>query len=254
MEYGFHLSGKKALVTGASRGIGFGIAEALCSEGVEVAIAARHFETASEAAGALEAKHALRTLPLRIDVRSDESVSKAFHLIEKKFGALDIAVNNAGVASNVDFLSMKDSDWDNVFETNLKGVYRCCKHEIPLMVKKGGSIVNIASISGVIVNTPQLQAHYNTSKAGLIMLSKSLAFEYAQSNIRVNVVSPGYTLTEMNRREEILEMIETWKKLIPLNRLADVREMCGPVLFLVSDLASYITGQNLVVDGGYTIL
>jgi sorbose reductase len=254
MDYGFNLSGKKALVTGGSRGIGFGIAEALCSQGVDVAIAARHFETASEAARKLEAKYDRRTLAVRIDVRADDSVSEAFHHIEKEFGFLDIAVNNAGVASNVDFLSMQDSDWDNVFETNLKGVYRCCRHEIPLMGKNGGSIVNTASISGVVVNTPQLQAHYNASKAGLIMLSKSLAFEFAQSNIRVNVISPGYTLTEMNKREEILDMIDTWKELIPMNRLAEVREICGPVLFLVSDLASYITGQNLVVDGGYTIL
>ncbi|MBN1834273.1 MAG: SDR family oxidoreductase [Spirochaetales bacterium] len=254
MEYRFGLSGKKAVVTGASRGIGFGIAEALASEGVEVAIGARHLEGASEAARSLEAKHGVRCFPLGIDVRSADSVTEAFDTLEREFGALDIAVNNAGVASNVDFLSMQDSDWDNVFETNLKGVYRCCKREIPLMSARGGSIVNIASISGVAVNTPQLQAHYNTSKAGLIMLSRSLAFEYARSGIRVNVVSPGYTLTEMNKREEILDMIETWKKLIPMGRLAEVREMCGPVLFLVSDLASYITGHNLIVDGGYTIL
>jgi NAD(P)-dependent dehydrogenase (short-subunit alcohol dehydrogenase family) len=254
MDYGYKLTGKKALVTGGSRGIGYGIAEALCSEGVEVAIAARHFEAASEAAKKLESEHNVRTLAVRMDVRSEDSVPEAFEKIEKKFGYIDIAVNNAGIASNVDFLSMQDSDWDNVFETNLKGVFRCCRCEIPLMKENGGSIVNTGSISGVIVNTPQLQAHYNTSKAGLIMLSKSLAFEFAQSNIRVNVVSPGYTLTEMNRREEILDMIDTWKKLVPMQRLAEVREIAGPVLFLVSDLATYITGQNLVVDGGYTIL
>jgi NAD(P)-dependent dehydrogenase (short-subunit alcohol dehydrogenase family) len=254
MDYEFQLSGKKAIVTGASRGIGLGIADALASEGVEVAIGARHLEGAAQAAQALEAEHAVRCLPIEIDVRSGGSVAEAFDTIEKEFGALDIAVNNAGVASNVDFLSMGDGDWDNVFETNLKGVYRCCKREIPLMRARGGSIVNIASISGVAVNTPQLQAHYNSSKAGLIMLSRSLAFEYARDKIRVNVVSPGYTLTEMNKREEILDMIETWKKLIPMNRLAEVREMCGPVLFLLSDLASYVTGHNLIVDGGYTIL
>ena len=254
MACDFSLEGKKAFVTGGSRGIGYGIADALASQGVDVAVGALHLPGASEAARVLETTHRVRCLPIQVDVRSDESVAAAFDRIEREFGVLDAAVNNAGIASNVDFLSMRDSDWDDVFETNLSGVRRCCRREISMMLGRGGSIVNIGSISGVIVNTPQLQAHYNASKAALIMLSKCLAFEYAGRGIRVNVVSPGYTLTEMNRRAEILDMIELWKQRIPLGRLADVREMCGPVLFLLSDLASYVTGHNLVVDGGYTLL
>lgn len=254
MAFDFGLKGKKALVTGGSRGIGYCVADTLASQGADVAIGALHLAGASEAARTIGTAHRVRCIAVQVDVRSDESVAAAFDRIEREFGGLDAAVNNAGIASNVDFLAMKDSEWDEVFETNLSGVRRCCRREIAMMLGRGGSIVNIGSISGVVVNTPQLQAHYNASKAALIMLSKCLAFEYAGRGIRVNVVSPGYTLTEMNRRAEILDMIELWKQRIPLGRLAEVREMSGPVLFLLSDLASYVTGHNLVVDGGYTLL
>lgn len=248
------VTGKRAFVSGGTRGIGLGVAELLAEQGAEVAIGALHGEAAEKRAKEIRERTGSACFGLGIDVRSTDSVAEAFTVIDERFGSLDIAVNNAGVANGIEFLDIGDEDWDRILDTNLKGVYRCCKVQIPLMLDTGGSIVNIASISGSMVNVPNFQANYNTSKAGVIMLSKSLAVEYAGKGIRVNTVSPGYTLTDMNRRPEVQDLLKIWKSRIPLGRLADIEEVAGAVLFLVSDLSSFVTGHDLVVDGGITIL
>lgn len=248
------ITGKRAFVSGGTRGIGLGIAELLAEQGAEVAIAALHDDIAEQRAAQITEKTGSACIGLGIDVTSGESIEQCFAMIAERFGSLDIAINNAGVGEGIEFLDIDETAWDRVLDTNLKGVYRCCKAEIPLMLDVGGSIVNVASISGSMVNVPNLQAHYNTSKAAVIMLSRSLASEFAGRRIRVNTVSPGYTLTDMNRRPEVQDLLEIWKSRTPVGRLAEVKEIAGAALYLASDLSTFVTGHDLVVDGGITIL
>jgi NAD(P)-dependent dehydrogenase (short-subunit alcohol dehydrogenase family) len=248
-------SGKVVFVSGGSRGIGRGIAEAFAGQGAEaVVLTSRNAGEVEAAAREIADSTGTDCFGLVMDVTDEKSVAQGFELVGRKYRRLDVAVNNAGVANSVSFGELDAVAWDRIINTNLKGVYSCCRHEVPLMEARGGAVVNIASISGSMVNVPQFQANYNTSKAGVIMLTRSLAVEYAQRGIRFNSVSPGYTLTDMNRRPEVQEMIEIWRRRIPMNRLAEVSEIAGPVLFLASDLGSYVTGHDLVVDGGITVV
>ena len=247
MKNTFDLTGKRVLVTGGTRGIGLGIARAFVEQGARVAVAARDGEAVRRVAQDLSA------LGVPMDVSQPASVEAGFRALADKFGGLDILVNNAGTANSIAFSDLDEDAWDRVLDTNLKGVYRCCRAGLGLM-ERGGAVVNIASISGSLVNVPQFQANYNTSKAGVIMLTKSLAVEYAPRGIRVNSVSPGYTLTDMNRRPEVADLIAVWKDRTPLKRLAEIDEIAMPVLFLASPMSSFVTGHDFVVDGGITLL
>ena len=249
-----NLSGKTALITGASRGIGYGIANILAENGAEVAVASLHDEGAIKAADRISITTGSRCMGLGMDVRSGKSVDSGIAAVKERFGSLDILVNNAGVANSIDFSDLDEENWDLILDTNLKGTYRCCRAALPLLSENGGAIVNIASISGSMVNIPQFQANYNVSKAGIIHLTKSLAVELASRGIRVNSVSPGYTLTDMNRRPEVQDLIAVWTERTPMRRLAEVGEIASTVLFLVSGMAGFVTGHDLVVDGGITIL
>jgi len=245
------LTGKHALITGASRGIGYGIAEILAEHGASVCIAALHSDGASQAADRIDTSADIFSMGM--DVTSTESVEAGFSKLKDRWGRLDILVNNAGVANSIDFADLDEEAWDRVMDTNLKGTYRCCREGFKLM-NHGGSVVNIASISGSMVNVPQFQANYNTSKAAVIHLSKSLAVEYASRGIRVNSLSPGYTLTDMNRRIEVQDLVENWKGRTPMGRLAEVKEIASAALFLASPMSGFVTGHDLVVDGGITVL
>lgn len=249
-----NLNGKKAFVSGGSRGIGYGIAEILAQNGAEVVIASQHLEGAEEAAARLTKETGSICFGFEIDVKSTESVQNSFQSIKDRFGSLHIAINNAGVANSIEFLDTDESAWDRIIDTNLKGVFNCCKAEIPMMLENGGTIVNIASISGSMVNVPHFQANYNTSKAGVIMLTKSLAVEFAKKGIRVNSLSPGYTITEMNKRPEVQDLLKVWAERSPMGRHAEVDEIASAALFLASGMSSFITGQDLLVDGGITIV
>jgi len=249
-----NLNGKTAFISGGSRGIGYGIAEILAFNGANIIIGSIHGEGAEKAADKLSRETGAFCFGLELDVCLASSVSSAFESIKEKTNSLDIAVNNAGVANSIDFLDTDEAAWDHVLDTNLKGVYQCCRAEIPLMLENGGKIVNIASISGSMVNVPQYQANYNTSKAGVIMLTKSLAVEYAKRGIRINSLSPGYTLTEMNKRPEVKDLLKIWADRTPMGRHAEVDEIASAALFLVSDMSGFITGHDLVVDGGSTIV
>lgn len=188
-----------------------------------------------------------------LDVTRPDSVDAAMDRMSREWGGVDVLVNNAGIANSVTIEELDEAAWQRVVDTNLNGVYRCCRSALPKM-ERGGAIVNIASISGSMVNVPQFQSNYNTSKAAVIMLTRSLAVELAPRGIRVNSVSPGYTLTDMNRRPEVQDLIAIWTERTPMKRLAEIDEVAGPVLFLASDMASFVTGHDLVVDGGITIL
>jgi len=246
----FDIAGRKALVTGGGRGIGRLLALALAKAGCDVSILGVHRENIEEVAEEIR-QLGRKGLAFQADVTRKAQVQKAFADTAKELGRLDICVNNAGVATRVAAEEIPEEDWDSVVGINLKGVFLCCQAAGELMIpQRCGSIINIASMSGMVANVPQAQAHYNASKAGVIMLSKSLAVEWAQYNIRVNSISPGYIKTEMTI--EVKHMFPLWEPLIPMGRLGEPKELTGAVFYLASDASSYVTGSNLVVDGGYT--
>lgn len=248
----FGLHGRVALVTGASRGIGKGIAIGLAEAGADVACLGRDREALRNTVAEITAR-GRRALAIECEVTDQSQIDDAIAQAERELGPLTLAVNNAGVAGSMTASDMTEAEWHRVIDTNVTGVFRCCRAEAGAMRRNGGgAIVNIASISGSIVNPGLTQTHYNTSKAAVIHMSKSLAMEWVADGIRVNVVSPGYTLTEMNQREAVLPMLEKFKAQTPMSRLADVDEMVGPTVFLLSDAASFITAHDLVVDGGLT--
>lgn len=249
-----NLKGKKAVVTGASRGIGYQIALILAEYGAQIVLASLHADGAVQAARRIESETGSVCFGIGMDVKSSFSVQEGFSEIGERMGGLDILVNNAGVANSVEIEDLDEEAWDRVIDTNLKGTYLCCRESVPLLADGGGSIINIASISGSMVNVPQFQANYNASKAGVIHFSKSLAAELAPRNIRVNSLSPGYTLTDMNRRPEVQELIAVWTERTPMKRLAEVDEIASAALFLASGMAGFVTGHDLVVDGGITTL
>ena len=247
----FGLSGEVALVTGASSGIGEAIALALGRAGVAVGCAARTVERARATADAIVAAGG-RAIALAWDVTVPAQAEAAVAAVEDAFGPLTLAVNNAGIGAGTPALEMTPHQWQSVYDTNVNGVFFACQAEGRAMQTHGrGAIVNIASISATIANRGLTQAQYNSSKAAVVHLTKSLAVEWAPLGIRVNAVSPGYTLTPMNKRPEVANLVAEFADTTPLGRLADPEEIAGPVLFLLGPSASYITGVDLLVDGGY---
>ena len=246
----FDIEGRKAAVTGAARGIGKVIALALAEAGCDVSILEVNIDDAKKVAGEIE-KMARRALAVRADVRNPAEVKKAFATTAREFGRLDICVNNAGIAFHEAAEETPEEHFDQVLDVNLKGVFLCCQEAARIMIpQKEGSIINIASMSGTVANFPQKQAHYNASKAGVILLTKCLAVEWAPYGIRVNSLSPGYTRTEMTDMAE--HLVPQWEALIPMSRMADPKELVGAVIYLASDASSYTTGSDIIVDGGYT--
>jgi NAD(P)-dependent dehydrogenase (short-subunit alcohol dehydrogenase family) len=248
----FNISGKSALVTGAGRGIGKVLAKALAEAGCNVALMGLHKENLDKTANELE-KTGVKIITLEADVSKKDDVVNAFACIKEEFGGLDIAVNNAGVSMQVPAEEMQEKDWDSIIDINMKGVFFCCQEAAKIMIpQKHGSIINTGSISGSAVNVPQKQGVYNTSKAGVVMLSKSLAVEWAPYGIRVNSISPGYIKTEMTL-ETMSALFPQWEALTPMGRLGEAEELRGALIYLASDASSYMTGHDLIVDGGYTI-
>jgi len=253
MDNLFDLRDRVALITGAGRGIGREIARTLARAGAGIAVAELDAETGREAAKEIEGL-GRKAAFFQVDVRDSANVDSLAERVLKRFGHIDILVNNAGVAFNTPAEATSDEEWRQVMEVNLNGLFWCCRTVGKHMLERGkGAIVNIASMSGVVVNKPQPQAHYNASKAGVIMLSKSLAAEWASRGVRVNAVSPGYIGTELTRRGmSNPEWHKAWLELTPLGRVGELSEIAHAVWYLASDAASFATGTNLVVDGGYT--
>lgn len=250
----FSLEGEVAVVTGAGSGIGQAIAIGLAEAGADVAL----FDLERQTAGLAEtargvAGHGRHALVTTGDATSEGDLAAAIAAAESGLGALSLAVNAAGIANAFPAEAMALSDWERMIRTNLTGVFLSCQAEARAMLAHGrGAIVNVASMSGSIVNRGLTQAHYNSSKAGVIHLSKSLAMEWVSRGIRVNSLSPGYTLSPMNRRPEVAEQLLGFAEETPMARIATVDEMVGPTLFLLSQAASFVTGHDLVVDGGFT--
>jgi NAD(P)-dependent dehydrogenase (short-subunit alcohol dehydrogenase family) len=254
----FDVRGRKAVVTGAGKGIGKVLAIALAEAGCDVALFGLHKENLVETAEAI-IKLERTPLVLTGDVSKKDDVHKAFARIAKEFGGLDICVNNAGISMQQPVEDMPETDWDKIIDTNMKGVFFCSQEAARLMMsaasrsQKKGSIINIGSISASIVNLPQPQAVYNTSKAGVVMLTKTTAVEWAKYGIRVNAISPGYMKTEMTL-SSMSHLFPTWEGMTPMKRLGMPEELRGALIFLASDASSYMTGHDLVVDGGYTVV
>lgn len=238
-------------MTGAGRGIGRVLALALAEAGCDVSILELDAKTAESTTKEIQ-QLGRKSIAIQADVTKKGQVSKAFLETAKELGRLDICINNAGINIQKPIEEMPEEDWDKIVDTNLKSVFLCSQAAARIMIpQRSGSIINIASMSGIAVNVPQKQAVYNTSKAGVAMLSKSMAVEWAQHDIRVNSISPGYMKTEMTL-SSMAHLFPTWESLTPMGRLGEPEELRGAVLYLASDASSYMTGHDLVVDGGYT--
>ena len=238
------LSGKNALVTGSTRGIGRAIAEAFAESGARVAVVGRDQQRADEAAA--DIGNGARGFAA--DVSDTVAVTKLIDDVEKAFGSIDILVNNAGITRDNIVMRLKDEDWDAVLDANLRGAFASIRAASRGMMKRRrGRIINIASIVGLIGNKGQ--ANYAASKAGLIALTKTVAKELGSRNILINAVAPGFIETEMTA-SMTPEAREALGKQIALERLGTAQDVAAIVAFLASDLASYITGQVFVVDGG----
>jgi NAD(P)-dependent dehydrogenase (short-subunit alcohol dehydrogenase family) len=249
----YDLSNRVAVVTGGGRNIGLACAQALAEAGARVVIG--EIDPAVAASG----KEALDQLGylaegLILDVTKPADVTAAADNIVEKYGKVDILVCNAGIAFNSPAEEMSDAEWLKVIDINLNGVFWCCRAFGRHMLDAGkGSIINIGSMSGVISNKPQPQSHYNASKAGVHLLTKSLAGEWARRGVRVNAVAPTYIETAMTRKGmDNPEWFAQWLEMTPMHRVGQPPEIASVVLFLASDASSLMTGSVVLVDGGYT--
>jgi NAD(P)-dependent dehydrogenase (short-subunit alcohol dehydrogenase family) len=252
LEKLFSLKGKVALVTGGGRGIGQVVALGLAKAGAEIAIISR--TGADETVNLIE-KDGGKAYSLLADVTNEKEVDAALAQIMAKAGALHIVFNNAGTCIHKETLDASIAEWRQVIDINLTGEYLVSRAAGRLMIQKGikGSIINMASMSGSIVNVPQWQASYNASKAGVIHMTRSLAAEWAQYGIRVNSLSPGYIATPMSV-DTPQELKDAWMPLIPAHRMGDPEELVGAVIYLAADSSGYTNGSDLIVDGAYTCL
>ncbi len=247
----FSLAGRTALVTGAGQGIGQAYALALAEAGADVAIVDINAETAAAVASQVE-ERGVRALALQADVRHSEEVDATVARVLAAWGRLDIGVNNAGIGTWAPGEEMTDEQWHNVLAVNLDGVFYCCRAEGRAMLAQGyGKIINTASMSARIVNRPQCQVGYNASKAGVVHLTKSLATEWAARGVRVNCISPGYTRTSLV--DQVAHLIDGWLADIPMGRMAETSDLQGALVYLASEASDYVTGHELVVDGGFTL-
>ncbi len=243
------LTGKIALITGASRGIGKEIAIELSKLGAEVFINYSSSDEKAEEVVNLIKNSGGKAHKLKFDVSKEDAVSKAFEEIIKINGSIDILVNNAGITRDGLLMRMKSEQWDDVLNTNLKGVFLCTKYASKFMMKKrSGNIINISSIVGLIGNPGQ--ANYSAAKAGVIGFTKSCAKEFASRGITVNAIAPGFIETDMTQKLNTEDIIKS----IPLGKLGNTKQIASLVAFLVSsDSGNYITGQTISVDGGMSI-
>lgn len=240
------LEGKKALVTGGSRGIGRAVCLALAEAGADVAVLDVLKEQAEETASEIRAS-GREAIAVEADVTSLESVDKAVKSIVKEFGRLDVLVNNAGITRDTLLMRMKEEDWDLVLSVNLKGAFNCTKASIRSIMKAKGSIVNISSVIGLTGNAGQ--ANYAASKAGMIAFTKSIAHEFGKKGVNANAIAPGFIESAMTDKlgEEVIDGII---KKIPAGEMGKPEDVAGLVTFLASPLAYYINGEVIRIDGG----
>ncbi len=250
----FDLTGKAALITGASRGIGRAIAVAMADAGADLALVARSPQGLAETARLAE-EYGHKAFVIQADVTQQEAVEGAVAAAVEQLGQVDILVNNAG-GSNfvVPFSDLRLPGWDKIMKLNLSSaVYACHAIGTHMRGRGSGSIINVASVAGV--SSAPFLAPYGAAKAGLISLTKSLAVEWAQAGIRVNALCPGWTATDLNRSLwQDSQASKATVAQVPMQRWGRAEEMAGPAVFLASDASSYMTGQVLLIDGGQTAI
>lgn len=248
----FDLGGKTAVVTGGNTGLGEAFARALAEVDASVVLAARTRERSGEVAASITRSGGEATT-VDLDVSRPEQVELMLEKVTDRVGPVDILVNNAGACYHRPALDVSPEEWSSVFEINVHGLWRCAQTVGKQMVSRSsGVIVNIGSISAMIVNRPQWQPAYNASKAAVHQLTKSLAAEWAPHNVRVNALAPGYVKTAMAPVDEP-RFRRYWIEDAPMRRYALPEELGPSLVYLVSDASSFMTGTVLVVDGGYTL-
>ncbi|GHV73138.1 3-oxoacyl-ACP reductase [Spirochaetia bacterium] len=251
----FKLDGKTALVTGGAQGIGEAYCYALGEAGAKIAVVDINLALAEETAHNL-GKQGIEAIAVKTDVTNPEDVAKMVKTVVDKWGKLTIGVNNAGMGVWRSSLVQDFSEWRKILSLNLDAVFLCAQSEARVMEKAGyGKIINTASMSAHISNTPQDQAAYNSSKAGVLHLTRSLAAEWAPKNIRVNSISPGYTKTALV--DKLLEtpegktMLPKWLEKVPMGRMASPEDLQGAIVYLAAEASDYATGTDIIIDGGY---
>ena len=251
----FRLTGRTALVTGGGQGIGRAFAHALGEAGAAVAVVDLKLDLAEEVASEL-AQKGVTSLAIQADVTKPDQVTAMVSTIVDAWGSLTIGVNNAGIGLWSDAESTPYTDWLRMIDVDLNSVFLCAQAEARAMLPAGyGKIINTASMSGHISNTPQNQSAYNTAKAGVLHLTRSLAAEWAKRGVRVNSISPGYTRTKLV--DDLLAtplgqtMLPTWMGMTPMGRMAEVTDLQGAVVYLAARASDYMTGHDMVIDGGY---
>ncbi len=248
----FDLSGKVAVVTGGNTGLGEAFAKALTQMGANVALAARSRERSEAVATEIRASGG-GAIAVDLDVKEPAQVERMLDEVTERSGPVDILVNNAGVCYHRPAAEVPRDEWLNTFEVNVHGLWYCAQAVGKQMIERGGGvIVNVGSISAMIVNRPQWQPAYNASKAAVHQLTKSLAAEWAPYNVRVNALAPGYVKTAMAPVDRP-EFRQHWIEDAPMKRYAMPEELGPSLVYLASDASSFMTGSVLVVDGGYTL-
>jgi NAD(P)-dependent dehydrogenase (short-subunit alcohol dehydrogenase family) len=249
----FSLEGKTALITGGARGLGKAMAEALAQVGSNIVIADMEAASAEKAADEL-ASFGTKTLGLEVDVTNEAQVHKAIDRVVSDFKELNIVINNAGICQKIKVENQSLEDWKKTMDVNVNGVFLISKYAGKQMkAQGGGSIINIASMSSFIANT-EAQCAYNASKAAVAMMTKCMASEWVNDNIRVNAIAPGYMKTDMTKPifapgGELAHVLD----MVPMNRLGEPHELGGLAIYLASEASSFVTGSSFIVDGGYTI-
>ena len=247
----FNLDGKVAVVTGGTRGLGAGFAEALADAGADIMLVGRDIERGHAVTQALTGRGATVTFTAA-DVTVPQDVTRILDTTLERFGGVDILVNNAGACVHAPALEVTDEDWRHVMDVNLDAVWQCARtfgrHFVD---QRSGVIINIGSMSGLIVNRPQWQPAYNASKAAVHHLTRSLAAEWGPFGVRVNALAPGYIKTDMSPVDEP-QFRRHWIEDAPLERYGTVEELAPAIVFLASDASTFVTGSVLVADGGYT--
>lgn len=249
----FSLKGKAAIVTGGNQGIGKVVAGYIADAGADVVIL--DSKDATAVAEEIAKEYGVRTAAITCDVTKQEEVEKAINEAAQKMGTLDLLFNNAGICVHKDALDCTAEDWLKVVNVNLNGIFFVAQAFAKYLVSNGktGNIVNTASMSATIVNIPQGQASYNSSKAGVVHLTKSLAVEWADKGIRVNSISPGYIMTEMTGMVR-KDWQDLWVSSIPFKRMGKPEELAGAVIYLLSDAATYTSGCDMLIDGCFTLV
>ncbi|CAG8210883.1 unnamed protein product [Penicillium salamii] len=248
----FDLTGKVVAITGGGRGIGLSVATAYAEAGAKIAIIYRTTVTAPKTAEELASKYQTQARAYQADVTKSAEISAVINQIAEDFGKLDVIVANAGICSEHAAEEYSPEEFQEIMEVNVNGAFHTAQAAAKIFKRQGyGNVIFTASVSALLVNTPQRQAAYNASKAGVLQLAKSLAVEWVDF-CRVNAVSPGYIQTQIMEYAP-QEMLDIWLSQIPARRFASPYELKGVYLFCASDASSYMTGSNLVVDGGFTL-